>query len=74
MGRRNLKLERIKAGYNLKDFADKINTSKATVSNLENAKRVGSYQTWLNIQRVLNKKNDEMWDLYLIQEDKWNGK
>ena len=76
MGKRyNLMLERIKAGYDRQDlFAEKCNTSGANISNIESGKRKGSYETWLSIQKVLNKTNAEMWDLYLIQEDKWKIK
>ena len=69
MERRHLKGERIKAGYkSAEEFAEALGVSRLLVSNLENGRRNGSYETWLKIQEVLKLDNSKMWELYLKQE------
>ncbi len=66
--RRNLKGERIKAGYSLEDFCETTGLSRSLVSDIEAGRKDGSYKTWLKIQEALKVDNSQMWDLYLKQE------
>lgn len=68
MQRRNLKGERVKAGFSsAEEFSKALGVSKNSVNMIENGRRNGTYETWIKIQEVLQLDNSQMWDLYLKQ-------
>lgn len=63
MKRQKLKLFRITHNLTQREMADKLNVSLSTYNLIEQGKRRGSQEFWLNLQQKFNLDGGKVWEL-----------
>lgn len=66
--RRNLIIFRAEQGLNQQEMAKRIGVSRATYSEIENAKRSCSFAFLKKLQKAFNIADEKMWSLTKINE------
>ena len=66
--RTNFKLFRVKKGLTMREFAEKIGYTRASVSAIEQGKRDGRDTFWRAVQEAFDVPDAKMWGLKQLDE------